>query len=255
MRYMDEKLLVSLGLQRNEIRVFRAIASAGEVTPVALERATGIKRTSCYSVARSLAEKGIVVEHTTKRPRTFSPAAAADIDALVEEEKRRFGEREGTLRAVAKELARAKAQKSYPVPQIRFIEEEKLEQFLYKQAGAWWSSMLHTDTTWWGFQDHTFVDHYAAWIDWTWKDVPNAIDLKLLSNRSEAETNMEGKYPRRAIKFWDKGGAFASTTWVVGDYVVMINTRTKPFYLVEIHDKRMANDQREIFKNLWPLVA
>lgn len=251
---MDEKLLVALGLQQNEIRIFKAIAAVKDATPVSLEKSTGIKRTTCYNVARSLAEKGIVVEHTAKRPRIFSLASPADIDGLMVAERKRLKEREGVLQRVRYELAAAKQQKQYPIPQIRFIEEAKMEQFLYKQTGAWWSSMLRSDTTWWGFQDHTFVDYFKDWIDWQWKDVPKIINLKLLSNRSETEVAMKGRYSRRTIKFWDKADAFASTTWIVGDYVVMINTRNHPFYLMEIHDAMMANDQREVFKNLWPLV-
>ncbi len=251
---MNEKIIASLGLAGRELKVYRALLKVPEVTPVALSKMTGIKRTTAYSIARSLSEKGLLVENSTKRPRTFSLASPKEIDALIADERMKFAARENMFKELSVELSRATAQKTYPVPQIRFIEEDKIEQFLFKQTPLWWKSMLATHSSWFGFQDHTFVEHFRDWIDWQWKKAPTDISLKLLSNRSEAETKLSGKYPRRAIKFWDKTDSFLSTTWVTGDYVCMINTRKHPFYLVEIHDATLANDQREVFKNLWPLV-
>lgn len=253
---MDEKLLVSLGLSHKEIGVYRTVLQLGSVTPVALAKAVGIKRTSCYSIARGLVEKGLLVEDAAKRPRTFSPASPADVLALLEEEKKRVSQKEITLRAVAEQLVELTAKSQYPVPTLRFIEEGKIGSFLRQQTPVWDKNVLEsTETTWWGFQDHTFVEHYDDWIGWYWAQSPEPIDLKLLSNYAEAEVKF-GKQStsRRSIKYWGEAALFRSTLWALGDYVVMINTRNRPFYLVEIHDKLMANDQREVFKNLWPLI-
>jgi hypothetical protein len=77
----------------------------------------------------------------------------------------------------------------------------------------------------------------------------------LLSNRAEAEVQFaKTAVTQRVVKFWGEATNFISTTWVIGDYVIIINTRNQPFYLIEIHDKLMAHDQREVFKNLWSLV-
>jgi hypothetical protein len=114
--------------------------------------------------------------------------------------------------------------------------------------------MLKTEPTWWGFQDHTFIDFFLNSAEWYWKQAPKAVDLKLLTNRSPTEQQLSGKFERRHVKFWGEATNFISTTWVCGDYIIMINTRNHPFYLVEIHDALMAHDQREVFKNLWPLV-
>jgi hypothetical protein len=44
---------------------------------------------------------------------------------------------------------------------------------------------------------------------------------------------------------------FASTMWVMGDYVVTLATRIRPHSLVEIHDRMLAQNMRGIFKSLW----
>ena len=253
---MDEKLLESLGLNHKEISLYRAILRMGEATPAGLARATGVKRTTAYSMARGLVEKGILLEDATRRPRVFIPATPKDVLGLIGDEKKRLAEKEHVLQGVAEALEKRAAQAKYPVPTLRFIEEGKLDKFLHQEMAKWDKNMLENkEPTWRGFQDHTFVEHYGTWITNYWAQAPIEIDLKLLSNRAESEVKFGASAdPRRVIKFWGEAANFLSTTWAIGDYVVMINTRTRPFYLVEIHDKLMAHDHREVFRNLWPLV-
>ncbi len=253
---MNKELLASLGLNSSETAVYEAVLKAGSIDPAALAKASGIKRTTAYSVARGLVEKRLLIEDATKRPRAFTPAGPKEVLALVEADKKRAAERETKLTRLASELSKLSSTATYPVPTVRFIEEGRVRDFLKQQSPVWDKNMLEIgEPTWWGSQDHTLVEHYGDWITWYWNRAPKEIDLKLLSNRADAEVEFGATAdPRRGIKFWGEAANFLSTTWAIGDYLVMINTRTKPFYLVEIHDKLMAHDQREVFKNLWPLV-
>jgi predicted transcriptional regulator len=253
---MNKELLGSIGLNESEVVVYEAVLKAGGIDPAALGKAAGVKRTTAYSVARGLVEKGLLVEDSTKRPRIFTPAGPKEVFALIDAEKQRAAERESTLTKLAGELSKLSETTSYPVPTVRFVEEGKIREFLKQQSPEWDANMLAIDElTWWGSQDHTFVEHFGDWVTWYWKQSPEKIDLQLLSNHADAEVEFaEQADPRRKIKFWGEAANFLSTTWAIGDYLVMINTRTKPFYLVEIHDNLMAHDQREVFKNLWPLV-
>jgi predicted transcriptional regulator len=257
---MDKTLLAPLDLNESEFAVYETVLKHGPMTPVSLAKAAGVKRTTAYSIARGLAEKGLLVEDGTRRPKVFSPATPEQVLALIDKEKSLFSSREESLKNLANELSKLSSGKSYPVPTVRFIEESKIDFFLRQQSTVWEKSAIDgKEMTWWGFQDHTFVEHYQDWIMWYWARFPEGVDLKLLSNRAEVEVKFaknlaERHNSKRNIKFWGEAANFLSTTWAVGDYLVMINTRTKPFYLVEIHDKLMAHDQREVFKNLWPLV-
>jgi sugar-specific transcriptional regulator TrmB len=251
---MDEKLLSELGLSAQEIRVYMKVLKAGELTPTDLARAVDIKRTTTYGVARSLVEKGFLIEDGTKRPRTFIPASPDDIRRIIADEKKRLMNKEEKYTELAGELSRMAAKSSYPVPKIKFIQEDKMLSFMHQAMPEWDKSMLETESTWWGFQDHTFIDFFLESAEWYWNQAPEEIDLKVLTNRSSTEAKLLGKFKRRHVKFWGEATNFISTTWVVGDYVVILNTRHHPFYLVEIHDKLLAHDQREVFKNLWPLV-
>ncbi len=251
---MDRSLLKALGLQDKEISLYSAVMKAGRITPAALAKAIGVKRTTGYSMARNLVEKGLLVEDATRRPRVFTLAGPEAIKGAIVLEKKRSDERQELLTRLSAEVSKRNAETAYPVPQVRFVEEGKIEKFLYDQLAVWHTSMTEKDGIWWGFQDHTLVDEYFEWIKWTWKFPGKKWEAKMLTNRSVTEVKLSGRYPARGVKFWGEATSFISTTWIIGDYVVMINTRQKPYYLVEIHSALLAHDQREVFRNLWPLV-
>ncbi len=250
---MNEKLLAAFGLNHKEIKLYRVVLKMGVASPVMLARATGIKRTTAYSIARTLVEKGLLVEDASKRPRLFSPSSPGAVQGLIAEEKKRLNVREKIFKQLAEELTKNEAEKTYPVPQIRFIPEEKIRQFLKEEAYKWDSSMLRYDTIMWGFQDHTYVEQYTDAIELYWRKNAKQIRLKMLTNISAAELKLTKKYPRREMRPWPKAN-FVSGIWVMGDYLVTVNTRHKPYYLVEIHDAPLAHDLRELFKTLWETV-
>lgn len=253
---MKDSLLSSLGLTSGEIRIYNAVLKLGTSTPTVFGKSAGMKRTTAYSIARGLVEKGLLTEDTTKRPRVFTPATPAEVVALTRVDKKQVMEREELLKKLAEELSSRSVASVYPVPTVRFIEEAKISDFLRQQTMLWEASMIETnEPTWWGFQDHTLLEHHGDWISWYWGRCPKEIDLKLISNRAQVEVKLGPKLSsRRMIKYWGEAANFLSTTWAIGDYFIMINTRTRPFYLVEIHDKLVAHDQREVFRNLWPMV-
>lgn len=253
---MKQNLLRSLGLNEKETKIYNAILKERSLPPAELAKRVGIKRTTAYSIARGLVEKGLLVEDATKRPRVFSPSSPTDILGIVDDEKKRLVEREGVLKEFAEELAQNTASTTYPVPKIRFIEESKLEKFLYQETPMWLNVLENLDEpVWWGFQDHTFAVEFKKWIDWQWKIAKQNMSLKLLTNQSEIEKNLAGRYPRRTMHFWKDSGNFISTTWVVENYVVILNTRQHPFYLYEIQDALLAHDFRELFKSIWEKVS
>lgn len=252
---MNDRLLLSLGVSGNEAKVYRTLIKMGTATPSLLAKGAGIKRTTAYHSAQTLVKKGLAVEDATKRPKVFTVAGPEHIEEVIHEEEINLKARTRVYRDLARELVHRGTEKFYPIPQIRFVEEEKLKQFLYKETPKWHESSIKSDATWWGFQDHTFIDHFGKITDWYWKRAKEPFVVKLLSNQSPTERKIAYKYPpRRKVKFWNKANSFVSTTWVVGDYVVMVNTRRRPFYLVEIKDVTFAHDLREIFRNLWPLI-
>lgn len=249
---MLEKTLQELGLGNKEITIYKEILDHGKIAPALLARLTGINRTTVYSVAKELKEKGLIVEDTTGRTAYYSLARDQDLEKVVRQKREEQEKKESLIHELQEFLKNVPESKTYSVPKVKFIEEHDVEDYLYEATPRWHKSMNNTDKTWWGFQDHSLVEKFEKWIDWSWKKAPKDVDLKLLTNESDIEKKMAVKEykSRREMKFLDDKN-FTATQWVIGEYVVFIMTKQRPFYLVEIHDSVIAHNSRELFKDIW----
>ncbi len=248
-----KETLVKLGLHEKEVLIFLALLQSGPATPADLAKATKVNRATVYSVAQSLQAKGFIETEIGGKSVRFSPLSAASIEKAAERDRRALEEKSAMLREVADEVASISAGKTYPVPKIRFVEEHRLEEFLYENIERWQEDVLAGDGAWWGIQDYTFLDEYKEWLSWYWKQPFSAkTKMRLVGNDAPAERALATKQPRsvRDIRF-SKDVSFTSSVWVGGDHLIMIATRQHPFYLVEINDQTLAHNMREVFKQMW----
>jgi len=250
---MLKESLKQLGFTDKEIEVYLAVLEQGKTTPANIALLTGINRTTVYSIAKDLLEKGVIDEDIAGPKSYLVALPPEDLKNLAKKEERDLQSKKILINQVTSELQNFTKNTKYSIPKISFIYEEDIENFLYKQTPEWNNSTLGKDKTWWGFQDPTFVLSYQKWIDWFWQEsVPKDLELKLLSNDTADEQLVAKKgYEHRQIKFWKKGKDFTATTWVTGDYLVMVVTNQHPHYLVQIHDATLAHNMREMFKNIW----
>jgi hypothetical protein len=178
------------------------------------------------------------------------------LSVLDERQKQVMEKNETLVKQAIEELAKLPMSTQFAIPKIRFIDELDLEEFLYKQINEWNKSMEKIDKILWGFQDHTFVDQYKKWIkDWYNLETSKELKVQLLSNRSETEKQMKKLTPeqrkQREVRFLKKNTNFTATIWVAGEYIIMIYTHERPFYLIEIYNAVFAHNMREMFKNMW----
>src|SRR3989344_3940041 len=249
---MLEKVLSQLGLGNKEQAIYKLILEHGKIAPALLARLAKINRTTVYSVANELKEKGLIEEDLGGKVLYYSPVREQGLEKIIREEKERLRTKENSVRELQEFLKNIPESKTYSVPKIRFVDEADLEQFLYEATPRWYESMLTTDSTWYGFQDHTFVEKFEKWIDWSWDKATQPIKLKLLTNASDIEEKMKGKkYSEKRILKFLNNNEFTGTQWIVGSYIVLVVTKQHPYYLVEIHDSVMAHNMREVFKNIW----
>jgi len=247
--------LQKIGLNDKEIKVYSTLLRTGRLTPAAISRLTKISRPTVYNIANSLLEKGIIAEDLGGKTLYLNALPADSIQHIVETFQRELREKEALVKKAIEEVSLIAASKSYPIPKIRFVEEGDLEDFLYDNFLKWQHALSDKDYSWWGFQDHSLVEHYEEWILWTWKQKEYQdprCHAYLLSNDSKIEQKLGERLSRarRDIRFAE-GMNFTTSVWVAGSYLVMIMTRGHPFYLVEIHDAALAHNMREVFKRLW----
>ena len=248
---MWEKEFSKLGLNENEREVYLSVLKAGKIAPFRVARETGINRTTVYSIARKLAKLGLITEDLAGKGAYLCAEKPEALEEVYRREEEQIADKKRVAQKLAQELKNLSLGDKYSVPRIRFVEEEDLNDYLYKQFPRWMESAEQHDATWWGYHDHSFTEHYGDWIKWSWKMGPRDQKVRFFVNAVDVEKMMSKKHPARLIKPLSAKETFDSSLWVVGDYVLMTRSREKPHYLVEIHDSALARSQRQLFKNLW----
>jgi len=249
---MINEKLKKLGFTDKEIEVYLGILKNGKITPADLASYTKINRTTVYSVAKELVKKGVVAEDLSGASAYLVALPPEDLENLVLKQEKEIKEKKKVIDQTVKELKKIASEVRYSVPKVRFIPEEDLETFLYKQSPVWNESIKKNKSEWLGFQDEHFVDYYGPWIDWYWENSSEGNTLKLFSTPSNIEKAMsEKKYPGRKIKILKRKNPFTATTWINGDYIIMIVTDQRPHYAIEIHNPVLAENFRQVFKIMW----
>jgi len=248
-----KKTLEELGLNDKEVAVYLALLENGKNPHSKIAKITKINRASVYHSAKNLQKLGLINEEVGSKNSFLIPLPPENLSQIIKRAKRDLDNKQKLVDKAISELKIFSLKQEYPVPKIRFIDESNLEDFLMENMETWVKSMQEVDPVWWGTQDHTFSQNFVVFGDWYWKQ-PYAQNLKmfLLSNDTPTEREITHKYQNanRDVRFNNKID-ITSSVFVAGDYVLMIVTRQKPFYLFEIYDKTLAHNMREVFKTLW----
>ncbi len=248
---MIEQLLAKLDFNKNEIAVYLEVIRHGKVSPTRIAALTGVNRTTVYGIAKKLAKIGMIVEDLGGRSHYLTALPPENLKSVLKKDEDELECKRRMIGEAVAELAPLVSKVSYSVPKIHFVEEESLQDYLIKRTPEWLESAGTIDNTAWGYRDHTLLESYPKWLEFYWEVAPKAHVVKLLSNRADVEKRLLGKYPRRHNKYWDKVQNFSVTMWVLGEFVIMVMTRQRPHYLIEIHDVVFAQNQRELFKGIW----
>ncbi|MEK7149229.1 MAG: helix-turn-helix domain-containing protein [Patescibacteria group bacterium] len=254
---MIEQKLKEIGLSEKEVAVYLCILQYQKISPSRVATVTTIHRPTVYSVAKELIRKGLIAEDETGTVKYLVSLGEDAFENLTKDQEYKIANIKKELPGIITTLKQIPKQGAYSIPKIRFIEESRLREFLISQSAVWAKSGAMADNIWWGFQDHTLLENYEDWANHFWTRFPKNIKLNLLTNKKPVETKIMSKKayaPQRHIKYWGGGSEFTATHVIIGEYVLMIMTREHPHYLIEIHDKAMAQNSRHLFKSIWNLI-
>lgn len=254
-----EFLLLGLGLMQKEVETYLAILQHGSLTHTEVAKLTNVNRTTTYNTTKNLIEKGLIKEDLASSSKKLVALPVSQLDKLLEKERELLQKRETRLREAKQALQNITTASRMVIPKIVFVEEKNLEKFLFAETTKWLDSVMKDDKCWWGFQDATFPEHFEKWLDYSWEKVSGleGYHTAIITNRTRVELEHMAKKAyasRRDIRFWKESVNFNSTIWICGDYIITINTRTRPFYLVEMNDPMLAHNLRDIFRAIWKTI-
>lgn len=254
---MIEKKLKELGLTEKEIAVYLCVLQHQKILPARVSTLTSINRPTVYSVGKELMKKGLIAEDKAGKAMYLVSLGEGSLENLIKNQERNIAKLKQELPDILADLHKLPKQGTYSIPKIRFVDEDGLRDFLINESPIWAKSVMSSDNTWWGFQDHTLLEEYQDWADHFWSSFSKDITLNLLTNEKPVETEVMSKKPykyQRNIKYWNDSSDFTATHVVAGDYILMIVTKERPHYLIEIHDRTMADNLRKLFKSVWKLI-
>ncbi len=245
-----------IGLSTKEARVYLQLAESGKTSASNLSKLCRLKRPTTYSILESLALKQLVTQLRDTDQTYFQATEASAILKMLELEENVYIEKMQIKKALATELIKEVEpffkSTNYSIPKLQFFEgANEIHKMLYEECFNWQKSVAHYDKTWWGYQDHGFVEQYMDWLNYYWALRIPGEKIKLFSNKSEIENKLQGKIVDRTIKIVPDKSQFSSTIWILGEYVVTIMTRQKPHYAFVLKDAVFASNQRQMFQLLW----
>jgi sugar-specific transcriptional regulator TrmB len=252
---MYTELMQKLGFEDKEIAVFIAVLERGRVTPATVSTITGIKRPTVYNVAKTLADKGVLYIDATSEP-TYLVVESGDLlENVIKKQELQLKEDRETVQQTMKLLENIPKSKNYSVPKVRFYNDKEFENALYEQIKVWYESALAIgEYTAHGFQDASWGNTFPEWLKYCWEICPEEVSAHYLMDIRDKKTNEKhNKFnPKRIIKYIESGThTFTGSQIVIGDYILYVMTNEKPYYMIEIHDRVMAHNLREVFKMLW----
>ena len=250
---MLEKVLNDLGLGHKEQIIYKLILERGKIAPALLSRLSKINRTTVYSVAAELKEKGLIVEDLGGRTLYYLPVSDKELEKVLRKEEEKMLQKKNSILELQEFLRQVPQSKTFSIPKIRFVDEIDLEKYLYEATPRWIQSSEATNKIWWAFQDHTFPAKFENYIDWTWElELEKKMEVKVLTNESKSEENLDKKYySKNRHKKYLPDSELNISQWVVGNYIIYVMTRERPYYLVEIHDSVIAHNTASLFKRIW----
>ncbi len=248
------RLLHELSFTDKEITVYLALAEHGNLSVPSLVRLTGINRTTIYSVADQLMDKGVVIEDVSRKKGGFMalpPEALMKVADRIEAEAKQM---RGRAERLIIELNQLNKKSAYPIPKVALIPEDQIAEHMISQAPRLAEDALkHGGGAVWGFTDATYLQRYWDSVhEYLSNPKIKQIQINLIGERSDVENAMlESKHSHRKIRFWHEKFNFTCSMWVFGTIVIMVITQQRPYYLLEIHDEVLATNLRLVFSGIW----
>jgi len=244
--------LLPFGFTLTEAELYLRLAESGRSSAHALAKRAGLPRTTTYSVLDSLVRKGFAAVDRGKKVSAYVANDPSVLLRQVEREREDISKRELEAKSLVELVRPSFRSQFYHVPKTKFYEgRDGVEQMLHENLPIWQTSMAQFDSTWWGYQDHTFVEFFRPFLVHSWEHRSADEKIHLVSNVSAVEEGLRGKVRGREIRSIPDLLEFSSTIWVLGDYIVLIMTRHKPFYSFQIHDPVFGANLRSVFQLLW----
>lgn len=249
---MLDKQLEAFGFSKQQTAILIAVLEQGPISAKAVARTTALPASTAYLELRKFLAQGILRRTEQRGAVFYSFGDPRAFLGLVERSQAELQQRVGIARTIADLLSHA-AQGSAQIPKIRFVSgKREVEHFLYERLPVWRKSLYAgVEYTWWGYQDEEFIPLYRRWLEHVWSTTGSDEQVRLFSNEKYFREEPKRKIPGRIIRPVPAGFSLGSTLWLNGAYLIMVTSRSKQHYALEVCDETFSENLKAIFKLAW----
>jgi len=242
---MEESLLIRLGFNRNEAKVYIALLRKGSASAGELIKATEFHRNIVYDNLEKLINKGLVSYILESKRKIFQANPSEAISQMLEKEQESLDEKKRISDAVKKEVSK-----------LISMKEENQEATIYR--GIKGLKVLFKDTLEENDDYYVFgapkssleMMGSAFWANYNLKREEKKIVIKMIFNEELRDWSRLIKSKITRVRFLPKRFDSLTETVIYGDKVAMIIWTEKPLATL-IRDKNLAAAYKQYFDILW----
>lgn len=236
------KTLINLGLSEFEAEAYTASLRLGGATASSIAKETRIKRTTIYTILKSLTRKGFVSVYFQKNKRVYHATAPHKLPKI-------FEKKLDSLNEVIPFLISIK-RIGFQSFGLRFIEtKSELENFYNEILDEYKNKEYYAigNTVAWEDIDSEFFKKYRK------QRARNKIRTKLLLSSDSKSINPPDKSLLREFKYLPSKYKFKSTIDIFNDKILIVSPELSSLAIV-IEVPAMVDVFKSIFEILWEFI-
>ncbi len=242
-----ESALESIGLTKNEIKVYLALLDLGLTTTSAIIKRVGINTSKVYESLDRLLKKGLVSYTIIRNKKNWQAEEPSRIETFLEEEKNKIEQKQKDVKEL---LPMLKLKKSLSQKETQYKVYEGIKGI--KTARENVLNVLKEGETFYIILSSYPQDHKleAYWEDFQQRRVARKIKARYLLNETLRETGEKRKkLPYTEINY--VSSKILSPTWIeiYGEYAAIGVLSGNPSIFV-IKNKNVADGFKGYFENL-----
>lgn len=238
--------LAAAGLGDHEARVYHAALSAGPATALKLSRASGVKRTTVYTVIEALKRKGLMIEEIRGFRRLFAAEHPRRLSGLLEQRRSTFEQLLPEFAALYNFRESEGGIKFYEgLDAVKGVYED-----LLRAIGPGEEYMIVSNMHHWYHLDAPFFQDFTERRAALSRELGFRIRLLVQESEIARRHRKIQKELNETIKFLPRHTEL-TTNMVIIPKRVVIHQLAPPIHAMVLENQHVIRLHREIFEMLW----
>lgn len=236
------KTLINLGLSEVETEAYVASLKLGGGTASSIAKEMGIKRTTIYTILKTLTRKGFISVYFQKNKRVYHAVAPHRLPKIFEKKLNSLNEIIPFLKSIKKKDVQSFGLRSIETKnELENFYNEILDEYKNKEYCA------IGNTAAWENIDSDFFKKYRK------QRAKNKIRTKLLLSSDSKKINSPDQSLLREFKYLPDKYKFRSTIDIFNDKILIVSPELSSLAVV-IEVPEMVDVFRSIFEILWDFI-